>query len=51
MRLATIISNETEMLAVCSSAGLVPMDVLNGCFRHLLLVIRSHVLATTALMP
>ena len=29
MRLATIISNETEQLAVCSSAGLVPMDVLN----------------------
>ncbi len=29
MRLAAIISNETEKLAVCSSAGLVPMDVIN----------------------
>lgn len=29
MRLATIISNETEKLAVCSSSGLVPIDVLN----------------------
>ena len=32
MRLATIISDETEKLALCSSAGLVPMDVLNEKF-------------------
>ena len=29
MRLATIIESETEKLALCSAAGLVPMDVVN----------------------